>query len=318
MGGPTREAATNVFLSELPSIAERGAILILDDFHLVDESPDVRQITRELVARAPERLSIVFASRHAPTIPLARLRTAGEVAEIGTDDLRFDASRDRPPVHRDVRTRPRTGRHRRRRRADRGLGGVAAAGPGGAARSVARRDPPLRPWPDRCRPGAVRLPRGGGRRRPARRPPAVPDADLDPPGRHAGPCRRRHGAGRGRRGPPHRGGRATDAAQPATALVARPAALPPAGARVPRGAACDRRSAAPPWPSSTTASPKPPPTSTGASPPTTTARPATLRRSRPWSSAAIPDIMSSAAYAAASEFIDGTPAELRPAGVWGR
>ena len=81
-----------MFLSELPSIAERGAILILDDFHLVDESPDVRQIARELVARAPERLSIVFASRHAPTIPLARLRAAGEVAEIGTDDLRFDAT----------------------------------------------------------------------------------------------------------------------------------------------------------------------------------------------------------------------------------
>lgn len=91
MGGPTCEAATNVFLTELPSISERGAVLILDDFHLVDESADVRQITRDLVARAPERLSIVFASRHAPTIPLARLRAAGEVAEIGTDDLRFDA-----------------------------------------------------------------------------------------------------------------------------------------------------------------------------------------------------------------------------------
>src|SRR6476646_10437185 len=65
-GGPTREVAANVFLSELPSIAELGAILILDDYHLVDESPDVRQITRELVAGAPERLSIVFASRHAP------------------------------------------------------------------------------------------------------------------------------------------------------------------------------------------------------------------------------------------------------------
>jgi DNA-binding SARP family transcriptional activator/tetratricopeptide (TPR) repeat protein len=65
--------------------------LILDDFHLVDDSPDVRLIARELVARAPERLSIVFASRRVPTIPLARLRAAGEVAELGTDDLRFDA-----------------------------------------------------------------------------------------------------------------------------------------------------------------------------------------------------------------------------------
>ncbi len=91
-GGPTREAATEVFLRELPKIAEHGAVLILDDFHLVDESPEVRIIARELVARAPERLSIVFASRQAPPIPFARMRAAGEVAEIGTDDLRFDAA----------------------------------------------------------------------------------------------------------------------------------------------------------------------------------------------------------------------------------
>jgi LuxR family maltose regulon positive regulatory protein len=91
-GGPTREATTDVFLRELPTIAEHGAVLILDDFHLVDESPEVRLIARELVARAPERLSIVFASRSAPTIPLARMRASGEVAEIGTDELRFDAS----------------------------------------------------------------------------------------------------------------------------------------------------------------------------------------------------------------------------------
>ena len=91
-GGPTREAATDVFLRELPKIAEHGAVLILDDFHLVDESPEVRIIARELVARAPERLSIVFASRQTPPIPFARMRAAGEVAEIGTDDLRFDAA----------------------------------------------------------------------------------------------------------------------------------------------------------------------------------------------------------------------------------
>ena len=95
VGGPTRDAAIEVFLRELPSIAEHGAVLILDDFHLVDESPDVRLIARELVARAPERLSIVFASRRAPTIPLARLRASGEVAELGTDDLRFDVDETR-------------------------------------------------------------------------------------------------------------------------------------------------------------------------------------------------------------------------------
>jgi DNA-binding SARP family transcriptional activator len=92
MGGPTREAATDVFLRELPAIAARGAVLILDDFHVVDESPDVRLIARELVARAPERLSIIFASRRVPSIPLARMRAAGEVAELGTDELRFDTT----------------------------------------------------------------------------------------------------------------------------------------------------------------------------------------------------------------------------------
>jgi len=92
MGGPTREAATDVFLRELPAIATHGAVLILDDFHLVDESPEVRLIARELVARAPDRLSIIFASRRAPNLPLARMRASGEVAELGTDDLRFDAT----------------------------------------------------------------------------------------------------------------------------------------------------------------------------------------------------------------------------------
>ena len=32
----------------------------------------------------------MFASRRSPTIPLARLRANGEVAELATDDLRFD------------------------------------------------------------------------------------------------------------------------------------------------------------------------------------------------------------------------------------
>ena len=53
-GEPTREAVTDTFLHELPSIAGQGAALIFDDFHLVDESPDVRQIARELVTRVPE------------------------------------------------------------------------------------------------------------------------------------------------------------------------------------------------------------------------------------------------------------------------
>jgi DNA-binding SARP family transcriptional activator/tetratricopeptide (TPR) repeat protein len=88
-GGPTREDAIDTFLEEMPSIARDGAALILDDFHLADEVGDIRTIVREIVARGPERLSIVFASRRPPSIPVSKLRTLGELAELGIADLRF-------------------------------------------------------------------------------------------------------------------------------------------------------------------------------------------------------------------------------------
>jgi ATP/maltotriose-dependent transcriptional regulator MalT/DNA-binding SARP family transcriptional activator len=88
-GGPTRDDAVESFLAELPAIASQGAALVFDDFHLADEIGDVRQIAREIVARGPERLSIVFASRRQPPIPVTKLRALGEVAELGLDDLRF-------------------------------------------------------------------------------------------------------------------------------------------------------------------------------------------------------------------------------------
>ena len=91
VAGPARDAVLDAYLRELPAIAEHGVVLILDDFHLVDEAPDAKAIVRELVARAPERVSIVIASRRPPSVPIARLRAAGEVAELRTDDLRFDA-----------------------------------------------------------------------------------------------------------------------------------------------------------------------------------------------------------------------------------
>jgi DNA-binding SARP family transcriptional activator/tetratricopeptide (TPR) repeat protein len=91
-GDPGRDVVLDTFIRELPTIAASGAVLILDDFHLVDDAADVRHITRELLARAPERLTIVFASRRQPSVPLAKLRAVGEVAELATGELRFDPS----------------------------------------------------------------------------------------------------------------------------------------------------------------------------------------------------------------------------------
>jgi DNA-binding SARP family transcriptional activator len=89
---PSLETVLETFLRELVSLPAEPSALVLDDFHLVDDSPDIRLIVRELLTRGPERLTFVFASRREPPIRLARLRALGEVAELGTDDLRFDAT----------------------------------------------------------------------------------------------------------------------------------------------------------------------------------------------------------------------------------
>ena len=88
---PPLETVLDTFLRELAGLPNEPWALVLDDFHLVDDSPEIRDILRELIARGPERMSIVFASRREPPIRLARLRALGEVAELGTNDLRFSS-----------------------------------------------------------------------------------------------------------------------------------------------------------------------------------------------------------------------------------
>ncbi|HEU5263926.1 MAG TPA: tetratricopeptide repeat protein, partial [Gaiellaceae bacterium] len=89
-GVATRDAVVGAFTRDLQALGGAGGALVLDDYHLVDASPDVRQVMREVLTRAPERLSVVISSRRVPTLPLGRMRAQGEVVELSVDDLRFD------------------------------------------------------------------------------------------------------------------------------------------------------------------------------------------------------------------------------------
>jgi ATP/maltotriose-dependent transcriptional regulator MalT/DNA-binding SARP family transcriptional activator len=86
------DAVLDAFLRELSALPNDPSAIVFDDVHLVDDSADVKHILRELLARSPDRMSFVFASRREPPVRLARLRALGEVAELVTDDLRFDAA----------------------------------------------------------------------------------------------------------------------------------------------------------------------------------------------------------------------------------
>lgn len=90
--GPALDVIVEAFVRGLSELPDDATAMVLDDYHVIEDSPDIRPIVREIVARAPERLTLVFSSRKLPQIPIARLRAQGEVAELRTADLRFDES----------------------------------------------------------------------------------------------------------------------------------------------------------------------------------------------------------------------------------
>jgi LuxR family maltose regulon positive regulatory protein len=65
------------------------ALLVLDDFHLIDD-PEVLDHLFEVISRHP-RLSVMLLTRVQPLLPLHRLRLTGDLLELTSADLAFDA-----------------------------------------------------------------------------------------------------------------------------------------------------------------------------------------------------------------------------------
>src|SRR3954471_833459 len=75
--GATRQSVTKAFVRDFQALGVGGAALILDDYHVVDDAPDIAYIVGELNARAPERGRCVFPARREPSVRVARLRALG-------------------------------------------------------------------------------------------------------------------------------------------------------------------------------------------------------------------------------------------------
>lgn len=76
-----------VLLSRLEGIPGR-VVVVLDDYHLIT-TPTIHDAVTYLLDHLPAGLRLVITSREDPTLPLARLRGRGQLAEIRADDLRF-------------------------------------------------------------------------------------------------------------------------------------------------------------------------------------------------------------------------------------
>lgn len=72
-------------------------VLVLDDYHLVNHHKCHTQV-EGLLRDLPQAVQVVLMTRATPPLELARLRAAGEVADIGMPDLRFSQSEVRTLV----------------------------------------------------------------------------------------------------------------------------------------------------------------------------------------------------------------------------
>ena len=64
---------------------------MLDDYHVVTDEPIQRGMTF-LLEHLPPQLHLILAARTDPPLPLARLRAQGQLCEVRTGDLRFEAA----------------------------------------------------------------------------------------------------------------------------------------------------------------------------------------------------------------------------------
>ncbi|MFZ0534405.1 MAG: tetratricopeptide repeat protein, partial [Anaerolineales bacterium] len=77
-------------LNEITTIPDHF-VLVLDDYHVLDSKP-VDEALSFLLEHLPPRMQLVITTREDPHLPLARLRSRGQLTELRAADLRFTPS----------------------------------------------------------------------------------------------------------------------------------------------------------------------------------------------------------------------------------
>jgi LuxR family maltose regulon positive regulatory protein len=86
-GPPSIESILSALINDLAAVP-RAIVLVLDDFHLVNNQ-DVHRDLTFLLEHLPPQMHLIIATRADPPLPLARLRARGQLKELGVADLRF-------------------------------------------------------------------------------------------------------------------------------------------------------------------------------------------------------------------------------------
>ena len=81
------EATLTALLNDV-ALAPQRTIFVLDDFQVIEGAP-IRDALAFLLDHLPSNLHVAIGTRSDPPLPLARLRSRGELTELRASDLRF-------------------------------------------------------------------------------------------------------------------------------------------------------------------------------------------------------------------------------------
>ena len=121
-GGPPDSVFVASFLAELSLLGEAPTVLVLDDFHLVDESTNAREFVTRLIREAPPWLHFVLATRRRPSLDLARFGWYGRTSRHQNRRPSVFRPRDSASVCRCLRKSSRSGCSPRSGHENQGLG----------------------------------------------------------------------------------------------------------------------------------------------------------------------------------------------------
>jgi LuxR family maltose regulon positive regulatory protein len=85
---PDGPVLTRALINELDEI-NAPFVLALDDYHVITQ-PAIHDLLSQILRHPPRCLHLAISARFDPPLPLSRMRAKGQLAEIRTDNLRFN------------------------------------------------------------------------------------------------------------------------------------------------------------------------------------------------------------------------------------
>lgn len=98
------DVIVGALVTEMVESIPRYFILVLDDYHTIEESAPINQVVDALLRLLPENAHLIIASRTLPArLTLTRLAARQEIAGLGVNDLRFTSDEIRAFIRQNYR-----------------------------------------------------------------------------------------------------------------------------------------------------------------------------------------------------------------------